>query len=81
MDYFIDEAFKRQHPWATKYCISICSNGTLYFDPKVQKFFNKHINHTSFSVTIDGNKQLHDACRVFPDGSPSYDLALAAAQD
>ena len=81
MDYFIDEAFKRQHPWATKYCISICSNGTLYFDPKVQKFFNKHINHTSFSVTIDGNKQLQDACRVFPDGSPSYDLALAAAQD
>lgn len=35
----------------------------------------------SVSVTIDGNKELHDACRVFPDGSPSYDLAVAAAQD
>ena len=81
MDYFIDQAFKLQHPWATRYCISICSNGTLYFEPEVQRFFNKHRNHISFSVTIDGNKELHDSCRVFYDGSPSYDLAWAAAQD
>lgn len=33
------------------------------------------------SVTVDGNKELHDACRVFPDGRPSYDLAVAAAKD
>ena len=81
MDYFIDQAFKLQHPWATRYCISICSNGTLYFEPEVQRFFNKHRNHISFSVTIDGNKELHDSCRVFYDGNPSYDLAWAAAQD
>jgi sulfatase maturation enzyme AslB (radical SAM superfamily) len=38
------------------------------------------MDHLSFSVSIDGNKQLHDACRVFPDGSGSYDKAIAAVR-
>ena len=33
------------------------------------------------TVTLDGNKELHDSCRIFPDGSGSYDLAVAAAKD
>ena len=69
------------HKWLTMYTISICSNGVLYFDSKVQRFLNKHKNHISFSITIDGNKELHDSCRVFHDGSPSYDIAVAGAQD
>lgn len=80
-DYFVDSAIERCHPWATKYMFSICSNGTLYFNDDVQHFLKKYGDHLSFSVTIDGNKELHDACRIFPDGSPSYDLAIAAAQD
>ena len=32
-------------------------------------------------MTVDGNKELHDSCRVFPDGRPSYDLAISAAKD
>lgn len=80
-DYFINSAIERCHPWATMYCISICSNGTLYFTPEVQRFLSKYKDRLSFSVTIDGNKELHDACRVFPDGRPSYDLAVAAAND
>ena len=80
-DYLESRLIETMHPWATKHCYSICSNGTLYFDPKVQKFLHKHRNNLSFSVTIDGNKELHDSCRVFPDGRPSYDLAVAAAQD
>lgn len=81
MDYFVGQAFERMHPWATRYCVSICSNGVLYFEENVQRFLNKHRNHLSLSVTIDGNKELHDSCRVFPDGSPSYDIAVAAAKD
>lgn len=81
MDYFINQAFLKQHPWATRYVISLCSNGVLYFEPNVQKFLNKHKNHLSLNITIDGNKELHDACRIFPDGRPSYDLAVAAAKD
>ena len=60
---------------------SICSNGTLYHDPEVGRVLNKWKNRLSFSVTVDGNKELHDSCRIFPDGSPSYDLAVSAAKD
>lgn len=81
IDYFRAKALELNHPWAEKYMCSISSNGTLYFDEKVQKFLNKHKNHLSFSVSIDGNKELHDSCRVFPDGRPSYDLAVAGAMD
>ena len=80
-DYFFDRVIEIQHPWATKFCISICSNGVLYRDPKVQKFLNKWKNAVSFSVTVDGDKDLHDSCRIFPDGKGSYDLAYDAAMD
>lgn len=42
---------------------------------------DKWAKHLSLSISIDGDKQLHDSCRVFPDGSGSYDLAIAAAKD
>jgi radical SAM peptide maturase (CXXX-repeat target family) len=81
VDYFKLQAALKHHPWATRFCISICSNGVLYFDPRVQRFLQKNQYNMSFSVTIDGDKELHDSCRVFPDGSPSYDYAIAAAKD
>ena len=76
IDYFQDQAIKMHHPWATAYMVSICSNGILYFNPKFQDFIRRHRQHLSFSISIDGNKKLHDACRVFPDGSGSYDIAI-----
>lgn len=80
-DYFRQQVVLRDHPWRKLWVVSICSNGVLYFDPKVQHFLEKYGDRLSFSVTIDGNKELHDACRRFPDGKPSYDLAVAAAKD
>ena len=81
VDYFREKAIELEHPWADKFMISICSNGVLYKDPRVQRFLLKNHNILSFSVTVDGTQELHDACRVFPDGSPSYYLAHAAALD
>ena len=81
VDYFRLRTIELNHPCADKFCISICSNGVLYTDPKVQKFLQKNKDCISFSVTLDGNKELHDACRVFPDGRGSYDLAEYATQD
>ena len=81
-DYFEKRAIELMHPWALHHEFSICSNGVAYFEPKVQHLLNKYRHKLSFSVTIDGNKELHDSCRVFPDGvTGSYDLAVAAAQD
>lgn len=80
IDYFIEKCIILHHPWIDRFRISICSNGVLYFTPKVQEFIKKHQTHLSFTISIDGNKTLHDACRVFPDGTGSYDLAIKAAK-
>jgi radical SAM peptide maturase (CXXX-repeat target family) len=40
---------------------------------------NKLGIRASFTVSIDGNKELHDSARIFPDGRGSYDLAFDAA--
>ena len=79
-DYMIQKMIMMHHPWATKFMISICSNGVLYFDPKVQAYIKKHMPHLSFSISIDGNKELHDSCRVFPDGKGSYDIAIKGVE-
>lgn len=78
MDYFVQRMIEVNHPWQYNWVISIASNGTLYFEPEVQAFINKYKEHLAFSVSIDGNKELHDTCRVFPDGTGSYDLAIEA---
>ena len=74
MEHFLSTAIKLRHRWATRYMISISSNGVLYDTPKVQEFVEKYKARLSLNITIDGNKTLHDSCRVFRDGSPSYDI-------
>lgn len=80
-DYFINQMIIKNHPWRDVYRISVGSNGTLYFNENVQKFIKKYKDNLNITITIDGNKELHDSCRVFPDGSGSYDLAVKGAMD
>lgn len=80
-DYFYDKAIELMHPWAEHSIVSVCTNGVHWFEPDVQHFLKRYKDNLSISVTIDGDKELHDSCRRFPDGRPSYDLAVAAAQD
>ena len=81
MDYFLRRAVELNHRWAIQYMISMSSNGTLYFDERVQRFLRKHEGRVSVGITIDGDKKLHDACRLFEDGSGSYDIAAKAFRD
>ena len=81
MDYFLSRAIALNHRWQTQYMISMSTNGTLYFDERVQRFLTKHDGRVSMSVTIDGNERLHDTCRVYPDGRGSYAEASAAFKD
>jgi len=80
MTYFIKRMIETNHPWQYNWRISISSNGTLYFDPDVQYFIHKYFNNLSFNISIDGNKELHDSCRLFPDGTGSYDIAMAGVR-
>ncbi|MEG0133566.1 MAG: radical SAM peptide maturase, CXXX-repeat target family [Clostridium sp.] len=74
VEYFKFRAFELNHPWATNYMLSMTTNGVLFNTEKVQKFVKKNQERLSIGITIDGNKKLHDSCRVFHDGSGSYDI-------
>lgn len=76
-DYFKWKLIAENHPWATKIMFSMISNGILYFDPKVQAYLEKNRRVVSFGISLDGCRDLHDMCRVFPDGTGSYDIAEA----
>ena len=66
------------HPWQYRFMCSLSTNGVLYFEPDVQAFIDKHYGYLSMSITVDGNKELHDMCRLDYDGKGSYDRAHAA---
>ena len=77
-DYFWNKALESKHRFADTFRISIISNGELYFDDKVQNFIKKYRNRLSFAITIDGDKEMHDSCRVRKDGSGTWEKAHAA---
>ena len=74
VEYFKFRAFELNHPWQHNYMISISTNGTLYLSKKVQQFLKRNPGHVSTTISIDGNKKLHDTCRVFRNGKGSYDV-------
>lgn len=77
-EYFLDRCYELNHPWFSLHRLSICSNGLLYFNEDVQEFFKDYSSNISFNISIDGNKELHDSCRIQPNGEGSYDIAMAA---
>lgn len=51
----------------------LTTNGTLLTDEKI-KFFVE--NDFQLMISLDGSKQEHDACRVFPNGQGSFDVVM-----
>lgn len=76
--YFMEQCLERGHPWAYTWRASMISNGSLYFEPKVQAFLKKFRGFVNFDITIDGPKEVHDTCRVYPNGQGTFDDAYAA---
>lgn len=77
-EYFLEQTYAMDHPWFKLHRLSICSNGLQYFDDEVQDFFKDYAGNISFNISIDGNKELHDACRIQPNGEGSYDVDIIA---
>lgn len=71
-DYIKLELYRRNYKWFNDYSFSITTNGTLYNDPKVQKFISKNKNKLQITISIDGNETKHDMQRVKTDGTGSY---------
>ena len=78
---FLDECIKRDHPWQYTWRASMISNGKYYFTKEVQDFLNKFKGFVSFAITLDGPKEVHDICRVYPDGTGNFDDAYKAFLD
>ena len=76
--YFMDECIRRNHPWIYTWRASMISNGTHYFNPKVQNFLKKFDGFVSFGITLDGTKEIHDTCRIYHDGTGNFDDAYKA---
>lgn len=80
-EYFINQCLEREHPWLYFFRFSISSNGVLYFEPNVQAYLKKFSQFLSLGITLDGPKELHDACRKDFNGNGSYEKSLAAFKD
>ena len=76
--YFVQRCLELDHPWLYTWRAGMTSNGALYFEPAVQNFLKKFRGNISFSITLDGPKEIHDACRVYHDGRGNFDDAYAA---
>lgn len=81
IDYFEQKLIETNSPWLFWHRYTFSSNGVDYFNPKVQTLLKRYKNLLNIGVTVDGCKEIHDTCRVFPNGKGSYDLAMAAAKD
>ena len=76
IQYTLNTMIKLKHPWLYYIKFSICSNGLLYNTPKVQNLFKKYHNFIRMSVSIDGNKELHDKCRIDLNNNGTYDKVV-----
>lgn len=79
-DYTVDKMIAENHPWLPYFRVSICSNGLLYFDHRFQDYLNRYMDIIDYTVSIDGNKELHDSCRLDLKGAGTYDRAIAAVK-
>ena len=79
-EYYLNKAIELHHPWLIHSRFSICSNGLLYFNKDVQDFIKKYHHWGEVTFSIDGNKELHDSCRVDLSGQGTYDRAIKAMQ-
>lgn len=79
--YFINQMIEKNHSWLFHSSFSICSNGLLYLSKDVQNFINKYHTLGGLTFSIDGNKELHDACRIDTGGNGTYDRAVMAVKN
>ncbi len=73
-EYFIRQCVEKgKTHWLFNFEVWLQTNGTTYFQPKVQKYIQKHSERLELPITLDGSKECHDACRKYYNGKGSYD--------
>lgn len=77
---YFDEKLKEKHI-DIDWFIWIPSNGIPYFREYAQKMVKEYIDKLDLVISMDGCKECHNACRLFPDGTGSYDASRKAFDD
>lgn len=76
-DYFKQSCINHGKKWM--YCnsyMNISTNGTI-INKEITDLLNRHKGKITVSITVDGNKKLHDSCRRFKgSNNPSYDIVV-----
>jgi uncharacterized protein len=80
IEYFRYRAYILKHPWYKNHTFSMSSNGLLYTSDKFQEFIKKYKNSFSINISIDGNRELHDSCRLDLAGNGTYDRVLSSVK-
>lgn len=78
LTYFIEQCIELNHPWLYKWVGRIDTNGVLLNTERFKAFEKKWGVNVSCAITLDGNKELHDSCRIFKNGQGSYDYVIKA---
>lgn len=77
---YLDQQLKLlNHRWQKYWNIYITTNGTLYFNPKVQQYIFDWNDHLFLVISIDGNEFIHNLNRKFINNEGSYQYAINAA--
>lgn len=66
----------KQYGVKTRIHVSVTTNGTHFARPEVQQFVTNWADVLSIGFSIDGTKDIHDACRIDHAGKGSYERAL-----
>lgn len=77
-DYIYEQCRIKDHIWKNHIEFTFNTNGLLYFSKDFQDFITKYHDVTTLIFSIDGPKEMHDACRKDYNGKGSFDQTYAA---
>lgn len=78
--YTLEKMIELKHPWLRFIRFSFSSNGLLYNTPEFQNYLDKFGSVCSLGISVDGNKELHDSCRIDLNGNGTYDRVIEAVR-
>lgn len=75
-DYITKQLLSSDCYWKDHHSFRITTNGILYGETDIQDFIKEYKDKLYVSISIDGNKAKHDACRVYKNGMGSWDMVI-----
>lgn len=69
IQYFYHKAISLRHRWAETAMFHVTTNGTLNNTHKFKRLIDLYGTKLSIGITIDGNEELHNSCRVYKNST------------